>query len=256
MASHDFDTFLDELANTAHEQPDVVGLAGFGSTAARERVDEWSDHDFAWITTPGAEDIYRCDLGWLPDSQSIALSVVEHHGGVKVIYDNGHVLEFGITDVVALRGWAGNSIRVIVDKGGVADSVAAVLAAPVVGADSTGYRFVALLLTQVLIGVGRYRRGEVLSASGLIRGEAVNHFLAAVVARKGASAEHLDSLDPRRRIEREFPELAAELEHAVRGDPETAGRHLIDAAERELSADWPEFPHRGIAAIRTRLGWN
>jgi hypothetical protein len=255
MTSKGFDQFLDQLSETATASPHVVGLAGFGSTAARERVDEWSDHDFAWITAPGAEDTYRHDLTWLPDADSIALSVIEHHGGVKVIYDDGHVLEFGITDVDALRTWAGNSIRVVVDKGGVAESVAAVLRAPIADTDPTGYRFVALLLTQVLVGVGRYRRGEVLSASGLIRGEAVNHLLAAVAARKGMASTNLDSLDPRRRVEKDFAELGVELEQAVRHDPETAARRLVDIAERELSHGWPEFPHRGLTALRRRLGW-
>src|SRR3954469_5170545 len=114
-----FERFLDALAQTAVARSDVIGLAGFASTAERTRADEWSDHDFAWITEPGAQDRYRHDLSWLPFAESIALSVVESHGGVKVIYDDGHVLEFGIGSLEQFSGWAGNAIEVIVDKGGV-----------------------------------------------------------------------------------------------------------------------------------------
>ena len=57
-----FLSYLDELAAVARARADVVGLVAFGSTADRGRVDEWSDHDFAWLTERGAESRYRHDL--------------------------------------------------------------------------------------------------------------------------------------------------------------------------------------------------
>src|SRR5215213_8719114 len=94
MTPERFAVFLQQLTATARDRSDVVGLVGFGSTAARDRADDGSDHDFAWLVQPGAADAYRGDLGWLPDASRIVASAVEHHGGVKVIYDDGHRLEF------------------------------------------------------------------------------------------------------------------------------------------------------------------
>jgi len=247
-----FDRYLSALAAVANARDDVVGLAGFGSTADRSRVDEWSDHDFAWITAPGAEHLYRHDLSWLPDAAGIALSVVEHHGGVKVIYDDGHVLEFGITSLADFRGWVGNSIEVVVDKGGVAEAVAGILSSPLPEGEPDADRAIRLVLTQLLIGVGRYRRGEVLSAGRSIRDEATAYLLVALSARLDGATDRLDSLDPRRRFDFVHPELAERIERALRLDPESAARRLLDIAEDAFGEG---FPTRGAAALRARLGW-
>jgi len=248
-----FDRYLAELAAIAESRDDIIGLAGFGSTADRARADEWSDHDFAVVTAAGAEDRYRHDLGWLPASDEIALSVVEHHGGVKVIYDDGHVLEFGITSLADFTNWAGNRIEVIVDKGGVAEAVASILRAPLPEGEPDADRAIRLVLTQLLIGVGRYRRGEVLSAGRSIRDEATAYLLLALAQRLDGARERLDTLDPRRRFDFVHPEAAARIEAALRLDPESAARNLLGIAESTYGAG---FPTRGAEALRRRLGWS
>lgn len=247
-----FEAYLSQLAAVAESRDDVVGLAGFGSTADRSRVDEWSDHDFAWVTAQGAQDAYRYDLSWLPGSEGIALSVVEHHGGVKVIYDDGRVLEFGITSLADLTNWAGNRIEVVVDKGGVAEAVAAILTAPLPEGEPDDARAIRLVLTQLLIGVGRYRRGEVLSAGRSIRDEATAYLLVALGRRLGGATERLDTLDPRRRFDFVHPTVAARIEAALRLDPEAAARELLAIGEENYGDG---FPTRGAEALRTRLGW-
>lgn len=249
-----FEDYLRRLGDVAASRDDVVGLAGFGSTADRTRVDEWSDHDFAWITASGAEDRYRFDLSWLPDASSIALSVVEHHGGVKVIYDDGHVLEFGITDLPSFRDWAGNRIEVVVDKGGVAEAVAEILAKPLpAGRDDV--RDIRLFCTQILIGMGRARRGEVLSGSRLIREDAVGRLLAVLGSRLPGDRDRLDTLDPFRRFDFVHPEVAARVESAIRMPLDDGARALADLAEELLADGWEDFPRAGITALRRKLGW-
>lgn len=157
-----FEAFLDELRARAQADPDIVGLVGLGSTAERDRVDEWSDHDFALVTAPGRQERFRSSLDWLPAAGSIALELREHHGGVKVIYDDGHVLEFGITDLAGLAGWAANAFDVLYDAGGVAEAMADIVAKPLPTGAPDDVRDVSLVLTQLFIGVGRARRGELL----------------------------------------------------------------------------------------------
>ena len=245
--------YLDELTETARRREDVVGLVAFGSTADRSRVDEWSDHDFAWLTEPGAEERYRHDLSWLPDHDRIALSVVEHHGGVKVIYDDGRRLEFGIADVGAYSTWAGAPADVLVGDDDVRRATASVVARRPDGAPEAA-RELRLMLTQLLSGVGRGRRGETLSASGLVRFEAVNHLARALAARVSGDTARLDPLDPRRRFDLVHPELGARLETAIRLPVEDAARALLDFAEEQLAPGWTEFPHTGVAAVRARMG--
>ncbi len=251
----EFEDYLARLAQVARDADDVIGLVGMGSTAELWRVDEWSDHDFAWMVRPGAQDHYRHDLSWLPHSERIALSVVEHHGGLKVIYDDGHVLEFGIATLESLQQWFGYAVEIYVDKGGVADAVAGMVAKPLPEGPVDLARSMRLLMTQLLIGVGRARRGEVLTAGLNIRTEAVGHLLVALTEVLPGEVDRLDSLEPRRRFEFVHPELAARIEGAIRLSPEDAARALLDLAEEQLGSR-PEFPTQGAAAIRNRLGWN
>lgn len=115
--SLNYEKLLDDLATFARDTPHVVGLVAFGSTADPERRDEWFDHDFALITESGAADSFRHELSWLPHAEEIAVSVVEDHGGVKVMHANGHRLEFGIADVDGFSTWAGTPARVVIGNG-------------------------------------------------------------------------------------------------------------------------------------------
>lgn len=253
---HDrFERFIELLTATAQREPDIVGLVGMGSTAQRHRVDEWSDHDFALVTVDGAQDRYRHELSWLPGAASIALSVVEHHGGVKVIYDDGHVLEFGVTSIEGLTHWAGNSYDVFYDAGGVAEAFAAMVERPLPTGERDDAADIRLVLTQVIIGVGRYRRGEVLSAGESVRSEALAHLLRVIGRRLPGDTGMLDTLDPRRRFEFVHPQLAARISAALRGDVEAAARELLAIAQEQLEPGWEEFPRRGLEAVRARLGW-
>jgi hypothetical protein len=250
-----FERFIEQLRTTVEADPDLIGFVGMGSTAERHRVDEWSDHDFALVTVDGAEDRYRHDLSWLPAAASIALSVVESHGGVKVIYADGHVLEFGITSLAGLSNWAGNAYEVFTDAGGVEEAFAAVVAKPLPTGPRNDAADIRLVLTQVLIGIGRYRRGEVLSAGESVRSEALSYLLRVLGRRLPGDHRLLDSLDPRRRFELVHPELAAEIATALTSDVEVAARSLLDVAERTLEPGWDDFPREGVAAVRARLGW-
>jgi hypothetical protein len=252
MTPERFAEFLDRLAERARQADDVVGLVGFGSTADRTRADEGSDHDFAWLVRPGAADRYRYDLSWLPDAELIAASAVEHHGGVKVIYDDGHRLEFGISDVAGFSTWAGAPAHVIVGDDEVRASAEQVTAHRPEGAVDPARELV-LFLTQLLSGVGRARRGEVQSASGLIRGEAVAHLLRAAAALRAADDPRLDPLDPRRRIDAALPTLASRIEAACRLELLSAAAELLRIAESEFGEE-SVFPARGFAAARIRLG--
>jgi hypothetical protein len=112
------------------------------------------------------------------------------------------------------------------------------------------------MLAQVHAGVGRARRGEVLSGSTLVRGEAVDHFVRATTARMDDAEDRLDPLDPRRRFDMVFTTIAARLETVVRLPVEDAGRQLVALAEETLAPAWTDFPHAAIAAIRDHFAWS
>jgi hypothetical protein len=250
-----FELFSSRLRDSLAAREDVIGLVWMGSTAARHRVDKWSDHDFALVTADGAEETYRSDLSWLPDFDSVALAAREPHGGLKVIYDDGHVLEFGVTSLDGLSVWHANAYEVALDRGGVAEAFVKVAAREKPGHSARFDREIGQFVALLLVGVGRFRRGEVLVASQLVRTIAVGHLVAAWrLTHPSARFDVLDDLDPFRRFELAYPEAGEAIAGAIERDVETAARALLDLAEAELG-DHPEFPARGAAAVRRRLGW-
>jgi len=255
MTPERFANFLQDLADTAASRADVVGLVGFGSTADRARADDGSDHDFAWLTVPGAEDRYRHDLSWLPGHSRIALSAVEWHGGVKVVYDDGHRLEFGIADLAGFSTWAGAPVDVIVGDERVREAAAAVGSHRPHGEVDPDAELV-LFHTQLLSGIGRARRGERASAAGLIRGEAVDHLLRVVTAlippHTPESHQRLDPLDPRRRFDAAYPILAEQIEAACQLDVLSSAGALLDLAQAALQSTG-RYPADGARIVRDRL---
>jgi hypothetical protein len=201
-----FTGFNARLCDNLAARADVLGLVLMGSTAARERVDEWSDHDFAVVTVDGTEDRLRGDLSWLPELANVALALREEHDGFKIIYNNGHVVEFGITSLAGLATWHANAYEVILDRGGVSDAFARVAARPKPSQAARPYHELGLFVALLLVGVGRYRRGEVLVASQLVRTVAVGHLVTAWrLVRPAADSDRLDNLDPVRRFELVYP---------------------------------------------------
>lgn len=247
-----FDDVLDALVATARDSADVVGLVAFGSTADRSRTDAGSDHDFAWLTVPGAEERWRRDRSWLPGADRIAEHVVEYHGGVKVVYDDGHRLEFGVAPIADFATWAGAPARVLVGDEEVEAAVRAVVARRPAGA-SDAARSVRLFVIQLLAGMERHHRGEVLSGSGLVRGEAVDHLLAAAALRLPGEQGVLDPLDPRRRFEQVHPAPGARVAALCDRPLDEAAPALLDLAVEVLAPGWEEFPHAGVAAARRRI---
>ncbi|WP_448811455.1 hypothetical protein [Agromyces bauzanensis] len=251
-----FEAFLRAVEANLADRTDVVGVVGMGSTAERERVDEWSDHDVAVITADGCQDVYRPARTWLPHPDRIALEVHEHHGGVKVVYDDGYVVEYGVASLDELGDWAANAYDVVLDRGGVAETMAAIAARPAPEGVPDLEREIGLVLAFALIGVGRARRGEGLSANSLVRGAAVAALLCAVAAGiPPATGARLDSLDPARRFEGAYPEIAQRIDRALADDVETCARALVDLAVELFGTGERGVPPRALAAVRNRLGW-
>jgi hypothetical protein len=233
--SSSYQRFTEHIRSWADANPDVTGLVAVGSMADRGRSpDEWSDHDFWIVADAKAVAAIRDDPSWLPDPDRIILEYVETEHGRNVIYDDGHLIEFAVFAHEELEITRANEYRVLVDKADLETRMAAIVRASeedVVDEATVFGRFVG----QMVIGLTRYGRGELLSADSMIRKWALENLLTLigwiVPAETPAS---LDNLDPRRRFERAFPTLAARLDVAA-NLPETASI-MIDLAEELLDA--------------------
>lgn len=256
----DFERLSAALTAAVREHPALVGLAllGSGSHEAASRRDEWSDHDFFAIAGPKAATVARHDLDWLPQQQNLVLTAREGEIGFVAVYDDGHVLEFAVAEPAELSGALAEEATVTVDDsdGSVARLIAESQSRAASLPATDALNDTRLVLVKLLIGTGRLRRGETINGGQFIRQWAVKHLILALRARaQQAGGVEPAGLEPSRRLEAAFPEVAAEIEAAIAQPAERAAKSLFDLTRRVLEPGWDEFPSHAADAIARRLGW-
>ena len=259
-SSESIEKFLEysaELSSKLIERDDVIGLVFVGSAAETSRVDEWSDHDFFVVTKNGLAEGFRQDLTWLPRHEEIAISPRETEHGLKVVYLNGQVLEFAIFNDAELELVTVNSYSVAFDKTNIAEQMAAIASTPRSHQFNADIEF-QLFLAQILIGVGRARRGELLSAGQFINSFAVNHALGLIrswlVPVAGRESDE-DDLNRFRRVEFQYPEISRALNIIQQMDVEPAAKELLRTIKLHGGDRLSERQQSQIKVITDRLDW-
>lgn len=260
MMSRGFDAISEGIAAGVQTHDDLWGLVLLGSASAdaAARRDEWSDHDFFALIADGRGPAVRPDLGWLPDQNRIVLTAREGQIGFVALYDDGRLCEFALAEADELAGALVTDATIVHDDS--AGTLAALVARGRERAGQSGALDPAndarLVLVKLLIGVGRVRRGEVLSGGTFIRQWAVQHLLRAVWGRAGEQSAGLgDPCDPFRRFEQDFPVWGARIADALSRPPEDAARALYLFAREVLEPGWEQFPSLAADVVAMRLGW-
>jgi hypothetical protein len=252
----EFLEYSDALAASAEQHADVLGLVLVGSAADTDRVDEWSDHDFFLIVKVGVGEDMRHDLSWLPNHEDVVIVARETAHGLKVVYRNGHVLEFAVFEDPELELASVNYWAVPVDKTNITLRVQA-LEAKTHESPFEEEKEWGLFLALILIAVGRARRGEVLIAGQAIRSYYLKHVLGFVRDRRkpAVGTEGLeDNLDRFRRFEKQYPTEAARIESILQLPVEESAREQLEFV---LSlGGFSEMQLDQTAVVKNRLGWN
>lgn len=226
--------------------PRVLGLIALGSMAGNP--DPYSDHDFFVITQRGEEETFRTDLSWLPCRIALAFRETEH--GLKVVTEEGHLLEFAVFTPEELGVARINRFKILLDRIGLEPTLRS-LQQKEETAPTDEFLF-GMFFTNLLVAVGRARRGESLSGRAFL-GYAVGH-LVRLFERNFSPTDPslLDNLDPLRRFEFAYPELGEEVNRALRLDFPEAAEALMNIAQRTLHSH-ASFPHKGWEAVRSHL---
>jgi len=258
MQPDEYHAFTATLTETLARDLRVVGLIALGSMAEQDYApDRWSDHDFFVVTVPGVQETLRADLSWLPEYRRIAFRLREGPHALRVVYDTGHILELVVFDADELSGAYANRYRVLIDHGDVTARITAVATRTSEeaqrSADSDEFNL-GMFLVNLLVGVGRYYRGERLSGHTYVKVYAQDHLLRLLGKYVPAPQRSLlDNLAPSRRFEQVYPELGAELDAIALLPPPDAAARLLDLAERSLTASMPDFPAAHLAVVRRFL---
>lgn len=227
------------LAENICRLPEVVGLIACGSMAQEDyQPDPWSDHDFLLIVEKGAQERFRTDLFWLPGAQGLLYSFRETEHGLKAVLDSGHLLEFAVFDPEELHLAKINRARVLFDRGGIHEHLARVKAETrtwITSHTPSDEYLKGQFLANLLVGWGRYSRGEMLSGITYICRHSLGHLIT-LLHRHVASprSELVDNLDPLRRFEQMYPALGEQLAALFRRTPAEQIQGLIQLAQTEF----------------------
>jgi hypothetical protein len=191
------------------------------------------------VTAPGVAAAVRDDLSWLPDAERIVMVFAETGHGRCVVYDDGHMIEMAALDEDELHVLSVNDHRVLLDRGGIAAQIATLAdhtATRVSTADPSGSRRRDMIVKELIIGLGRFARGEHLSAHERIRANAITPLVSLI--RDLVPTDHhdlSDNLDPYRRLEQTHPALAKRLSLALTRDIPELATEIVNILRGQLT---------------------
>lgn len=252
-----FLAFSAALADNLSARSEVIGLVLVGSTADTKRVDEWSDHDFFVFTQEGRAEELRQDLSWLPNHDQIAMRPRETAHGLKVVYESGQVLEFAVFNDSELEIVSVNDYSVAVDKTNITERMQVVASRQHNKHSALDDEF-DLFLANILIGVGRARRGEVLIAGQHIRSYCIDFVLGLLRAWHSpvqGLEQSGDSLNRFRRFELQYPEFGRRLELLAEMPVEASAKHLVELVVEAGRDHLTEQQLHSVFVVRHRFDW-
>jgi len=208
---------LEAIARSLAESGQGLALLALGSAGDADRMDAWSDLDFFAIVRPGAKQDFIRDLGWLTGIHPLGWAFQNTADGWKALYEDGIFLEFAVFEPQELSHIPFAPGRLVWHA---ADFDAAACTPRPQPPRPPAERdwLVGEALSNLYVGLGRWRRGERLSAFRFIQSYAVDRVLdliAQIDIPDPSVAADPFSLD--RRVERRHPRFAPDLEGFLLG---------------------------------------
>ncbi|MBN1260315.1 MAG: hypothetical protein JXB35_06500 [Anaerolineae bacterium] len=194
----------------------AVALLSFGSVGPeRERVDRYSDLDFFVIVERGHKQAFIADLGWMEAVSPVVYAFRNTGDGCKLLFEDGVFCEFAVFDVDELATAVYPEPEIVWRDAGF--NPGSLRPQPPASPVRTVEWLVGEALTNLFVGLGRYHRGERLSAARFIQGHAVDRILELAPFIEPEQPARRDVFVAERRFEQRFPGIAAQLPAFVLG---------------------------------------
>jgi len=207
---------LDEIGQALAASGHGLALLALGSVGVEQaRLDAYSDLDYFVIVETGCKDDYLRNLDWLAAAHPIAYAFQNTRDGYKLLFADGIFCENAIFEPQELADIPFAQGRIVWQAAG----FDAALLTPRVKLPTpqTQAWLLGEALTNLYVGMGRYRRGEKLSAARFVQGYAVDRMVDLAPYIETEQAGHRDPFTPERRFEQRFPNIARELPQFVPG---------------------------------------
>jgi hypothetical protein len=225
-------TRLDEIGQSIAESDGGLGLLALGSVGEeRQRLDEYSDLDFFVIVAPSYKEQFIHDLSWLSRIAPIAYAFQNTVDGCKVLYADGIFCEYAVftpEELVSAAYTGGLWVWRRHDFDGVEEGGGKRPLSPPAPPDPQ--YLIGEALTNLYIGLGRYHRGEKLSAMRFIQNHAVDRVLDLAPLLETEQSSLRDPFATDRRFEQRFPDVTRHLPSFMPGY-----EHSIAAAKNILN---------------------
>lgn len=231
---------LDEIGRALARSGHALALLGLGSVGLElERLDDYSDLDFFVLVEAGHKRAYLEHLDWLSAAGPIAYAFRNTPDGYKLLFQDGIFCEFGVFEPAELSGIPFTPGRLVWKRADVDEAVVTPARTASAASPPSDEWLLGEALTNLYVGLGRFHRGEKLSAARFIQGYAVDRVLELAERLGAASAVARDPFAVERRAEQRLPGLAEELPRFVQGYARSrqSARAILEFLERHFPVD-------------------
>lgn len=216
---------LDAIGESLKASGNALALLGLGSVGTETvRLDAYSDLDFFAIVREGFKAHYIHNLDWLSKVQPITYAFRNTDDGYKVLFVDDIFCEFAVFEPHELAHIPFSAGRIVWKADDFDESLCIPQPSTPPTPKPTEFHL-GEALTNLYVGMGRYHRGEKLSAARFIQNYAVDHILQLAEQIEMAQFVFIDQYNPERRFEKRFPNIATHLPSFIQGydrSPESA----------------------------------
>lgn len=240
---------LSEIGQALARSGHALALIGLGSVGQEtDRLDAYSDLDFFVIVKAGHKAAYLADLGWLSAPAPLAYAFMNTADGYKALYADGIFCEFAVFEPAELTQIPFAPGRVVWQDPAAPNDLHLPAYRPAPPQPRSTEWLVGEALTNLYVGLGRYARGEKLSAFRFVQSYAVDRVIDLLTRDVPAASGHADLFSGERRLEQRYPDFAPTLAALMPGYDYTpqAARALVDF----LTARYPVNPAMRAAILR------
>lgn len=209
---------LENIGRALEEADGSLALIGLGSVGLElERLDDYSDLDFFVIVEPGYKKTFLENLTWLKAIHPVAFYFQNTADGYKLLFEDGIFCEFAIFEEKELAHIPFARGRMVWKRPQVDDSLAIPSQQEKTAEERSLQWLLGEALTNLYVGLGRYRRGEKLSGTYFVEGFAVQRVLQLAAFSEEEATTNKDPFANERRIEQRLPNMGQRLPSFVQG---------------------------------------
>ena len=220
---------LDAIGQSLKASGQALALLGLGSVGTEtDRIDDYSDLDFFAIVQTGAKHRFLDDLAWLSAINPIAYAFPNTVDGYKVLYQDGIFCEFAVFEPSELSIIPFPAGRIVWKADGFDETITTPQTRQ--HHERSVEWLLGEALTNLYVGLGRFHRGEKLSATYFIQNYALGRIVDLAPRIETAQPFHADQFGGERRFEVRYPVIAAQLPTFMQGY-----EHNIESARAILA---------------------